>query len=118
MPYDPNAKKDTNANAEYTFPAKNEPVLQIVRRKVRGWTLEYLPLFEAGVVAISAHILAFPIIWFLGWAMPWPKGPEITTTIEFDLTNWPEEAVPTEITDIFESHKGGAGKKVVKKVKK
>lgn len=115
MLFDRNSAKSSNSDSEHTFPAIDEPIKTVLLRKFRLWWAEYTPLFEAASVAVSAHILAFPIVWFVGWALPWPKGPEITTIIEFDLTNWPDMAVPVEITDIFESQKKGGYKKTKKK---
>lgn len=107
MVFDPNAKK-SSPDSEHTFPVQSEPLVDVLRRRISAWWLEYMPLFEAASVAVSAHILAFPLIWFIGWALPWPKSPEIMTVIEFDLSNWPEQgAVPRSITDIYESQKGG-----------
>lgn len=78
----------------------------ILAKKFRFWVEEYSTLAEASAVALSAHVLAFPMIWFIGWALPWPKPPEIVTVIEYDLTNFLEKGpVPKDVTDIFESSK-------------
>lgn len=74
-----------------------------LQRRVSTWLVEHVPLFEATCVAVSVHILAFPLIWLMGWALPWPKSPVIETVIEIDLSSWPEVAVPKKITDIYKS---------------
>jgi hypothetical protein len=103
-----NQDKDSKITAEpHSFPHRTEPLSQKLTRRVRQFMVEYVPLFEAMAVAVSAHILAFPLIWFIGWALPWPKSPEIVTVIEIDLTNWPNEAVPKSITDIYKSQMHG-----------
>lgn len=69
--------------------------------KVLAWFEEQTALLEAFFVAVSFHVLLFPLIWFAGWALPWPKPPSMTTVIEIDLTNWPTSASPTSIEEIF-----------------
>jgi hypothetical protein len=69
--------------------------------KLRGKTL----LFEAFLVAISFHVLLLPVLWLAGWMLPWPKGPTITTIIEYDLRNWPNVTKPDKIYDIREPDK-------------
>lgn len=56
--------------------------------KAHWWLNEQIPLVEAFFVAVSLHVVAFPVMWFIGWALPWPKAPVITTIIEYDLTQW------------------------------
>lgn len=67
------------------------------------WMREQTQLFEAFWVAVSFHVLLFPIIWFAGWALPWPKSPNITTVIEFNLENWPNVATPEKIQELYET---------------
>jgi hypothetical protein len=59
--------------------------------------IEQVPLFEAFLVALSLHVVMLPILWIVGWALPWPKPPVITTIIEWDLQNWPPK--PKRIFD-------------------
>jgi hypothetical protein len=68
--------------------------------KVSVWLREQTPLFEAFCIALSLHVIALPVIWFLGWALPWPKAPTVTTVVEYDLGNWPNVAKPKKIFDI------------------
>ncbi len=98
-----NPSKSSQTEPEHTFPAKVEPLVPRIAKRIEDWITEHVPLFEATCVAVSAHILAFPIFWMMGWAMPWPKSPEITTIIEYDLGHWPEIAVPDKVTDIYKS---------------
>ncbi len=68
--------------------------------KMLWWLKEQVPLAEAFLVAISLHVVGFPLVWFIGWALPWPKPPVVTTIIEFDLTDWPKHAqTPKKIFD-------------------
>jgi hypothetical protein len=62
-------------------------------------------LFEAFFVAISFHVLLLPVLWLIGWMLPWPKGPTITTIIEYDLRDWPNNRKPKKIYDIREPDK-------------
>lgn len=61
---------------------------------------EQVPLVEAFFVAVSIHVVAFPVIWCVGWALPWPKSPVITHIIEFDISGWP--AKPAKPERVFE----------------
>ena len=62
------------------------------------WLSQAIPLVEAVLVAVSIHIVVLlPGLWFIGWALPWPKSPVITTIIEYDLENWPPK--PKKIID-------------------
>jgi len=61
------------------------------------WAYEQVPLMEALCIATTFHVLMFPIIWTMGWTLPWPKSPVTTTVIELDLSNWPHEAKPGRI---------------------
>jgi hypothetical protein len=57
-----------------------------------------MSLFEAFCVAVSLHVVMLPVLWFAGWALPWPKSPIITTIIEYDLSKWPPK--PKKILDV------------------
>jgi hypothetical protein len=55
-----------------------------------GWTIqENIPLIEAFFLATTVHVLLLPVIWCMGWALPWPKSPVVTSVIEIDLQSWP-----------------------------
>jgi hypothetical protein len=56
-------------------------------------------LFEAVLVALSFHVIMFPVVWFVGWALPWPKSPVITTVIEYDLQKWLKSGKPRRIIE-------------------
>jgi hypothetical protein len=60
-----------------------------------------LPLLQMLLVALSFHFLILPLLWFAGWALPWPKPPAIKTVIEIDLQNWPRLAVPTGVGHVI-----------------
>lgn len=68
-----------------------------------AWLREQMILIESFWVAISFHVLLFPLIWFAGWTLPWPKPPTITTVIEFNLENWPNVATPEKIEELYET---------------
>jgi len=65
----------------------------------RAWffILEKRTLFEAFWVAVSIHIIMFPVMWFIGWALPWPKPPVVTTVIEYDLQSWLQNGKPKRV---------------------
>jgi hypothetical protein len=62
-------------------------------------------LFEALLVALSLHVLLLPFMWVMGWALPWPKPPEITTIVEFDLRGWPNVLKPKHIYEFRDPKK-------------
>lgn len=72
-----------------------------LKGKALEWLQEQVPLAEALCIAAAAHVLAFPVIWFVGWALPWPKSPVYTTVIEFNLEHWPEDARPRRIMQLY-----------------
>jgi hypothetical protein len=80
---------------------KKTPILTTLRRKAINWLREQTTLLEALSVAISFHVLLFPIIWFMGWALPWPKPPSVTVVIELNLENWPNVATPEKIEELY-----------------
>lgn len=84
------------------FRVRSVPTVAEIRRQTAEWLKEQVPLAEAFFVAVSFHVLLFPVIWFAGWALPWPKSPRITTVIEINLENWPNEAVPEKIEELYE----------------
>ena len=50
---------------------------------------EKIPLVEAFWLAAALHVLRLPVLWCMGWALPWPKSPVVTSVIEIDLSCWP-----------------------------
>jgi len=62
--------------------------------------LDQVPLLEAFLIAVSIHVLLFPVVWLMGWMLPWPKTPVITTVVEYDLRNWPNEAKQKKWQDV------------------
>lgn len=71
-----------------------------LRACIGTWTDEQASLMEAVCLALTLHILLFPVMWVMGWLLPWPKGPVVTTVIELDLSNWPREARPAKIFEM------------------
>ena len=74
---------------------------QLIYKKLVAWWRDQNILIEAFWVAVTFHVLLFPAIWFIGWALPWPKPPIITTVIEINLEHWPQEARPERIQEIY-----------------
>ena len=64
------------------------------------WLKEQIPIINCAFVALSLHVVLVPILWILGWALPWPKPPVITTVVEYDLTDWPRVARPKKVFDV------------------
>jgi hypothetical protein len=64
------------------------PTLGDFMLKIRIWLREQTMLFEAFLVAVSFHVLLFPLLWFMGWALPWPKAPPQKVVYEIDLQEW------------------------------
>jgi hypothetical protein len=95
-------ESDESEQEQQDFRVRSFPTAAQMRGRLVAWLREQVPLFEAFFVAISFHVLLFPIIWFAGWALPWPKSPRITTVIEINLENWPNEATPEKIEEIYE----------------
>ena len=71
-----------------------------IRGKALAWMQDKGTLIEALCLAASLHVLAFPLIWFMGWALPLPKSPVYTTVIEINLENWPESR-PMRIMQLY-----------------
>lgn len=98
-------KKQASPNPDVpeAFAYKSEPLKTRLYRRCAEWFKEQVPLGEAFCVAVTFHVLLFPVIWFAGWALPWPHGPSYTTVIEINLENWPDDARPERIEEIYTS---------------
>gem|GEM_PF-923279 len=59
-------------------------------------------LVQAFLVALSLHVVLLPIMWIIGWALPWPKFPIITTIIEYDLRGWPNMPKPKSVINVMD----------------
>jgi hypothetical protein len=90
-----------DSNCPPAWRAKQPLTLSGICRKFVDWLREQTVLFEAFWVAVTFHVLLFPLIWFIGWALPWPKSPSITTVIEINLSNWPNDARPERIEELY-----------------
>ncbi len=98
-----NGSKSSSAQAEQPFALQTTPADEL-KEKFVGMYDEYIPLAEALAVAVTVHVLGFPLMWFIGWALPWPGSPVVVTVIEINLEHWPKVAVPEKVTDIYTSH--------------
>ncbi len=63
-----------------------------LKRLVVTTVVDHFPLIDAFCIATALHVLLLPVIWCLGWGLPWPKSPVITSVIEIDLQDWPNMA--------------------------
>lgn len=97
-----NAAKSSLSGSDPEFALKTNPI-QELKDKLNWWLREQTPLVEALCVAVTFHVLGFPLMWFIGWALPWPGSPVIVTVIELNLENWPHEAKTEKVTDIIKS---------------
>lgn len=61
------------------------------------WFNDHRTLLQAFFVALSLHVVLFPVLWIMGWALPWPKYPVFTTIIEYDLRGWPAMPKPKKV---------------------
>jgi hypothetical protein len=59
--------------------------INFLRQKIVEQIKEHWLLFECLLVALSLHIVFIPVVWSLGWALPWPQPPIFTTIIEYEL---------------------------------
>lgn len=69
---------------------------------VQFWVREQVPLLQCLCVAMSLHVILLPVMWIMGWALPWPKPPVITTIVEYDLSDWPRKATPKKVLEIVD----------------
>ena len=69
---------------------------------VADWLKEQVPLGQCVLVALSVHVILLPLMWLMGWALPWPKPPVITTVVEYDLRNWPRVAKPKKVLEVID----------------
>jgi len=60
-------------------------ILGFWQKQFKDWIEDYKGLLESILVAVSLQIALLPILWFIGWALPWPKPPIFTTIIEYEL---------------------------------
>lgn len=88
---------------ERVLKARTQKQIETLPLQIRLWAAEHVPLLEAFLIAVSLHVAALPCMWFIGWALPWPKTPVVTTIVEFDLTDWAKTGMkPKKILEIHE----------------
>lgn len=97
-----NAAKSSKSQIDREYAVKTGP-FEETKDKLTLWLKEQTTLIEALAVAVTFHVLGFPLMWFIGWALPWPGSPVIVTVIELNLENWPREAKTEKVTDIMKS---------------
>lgn len=74
----------------------------ISKAAIGEWLRDQLPLVDCFFVALSVHVILLPVMWILGWALPWPKPPVITTIVEYDLRFWPKVAKPKKVFELVD----------------
>lgn len=97
-----NAAKSSKPQPDRDYAVKISPIDEF-KERLDLWLKEQTTLIEALAVAVTFHVLGFPLMWFIGWALPWPGSPVIVTVIELNLENWPREAKTEKVTDIMKS---------------
>ena len=80
-------------------------ILACPQEAILLWFTEQIPLSQAFLVALSLHVIMLPVLWIIGWALPWPESDPITTVIEYDLRGWPNVAKPKRVFDYYDSEK-------------
>lgn len=89
-------EKPVETPADTEFKAKMS-LSQEAFRKGFDFIKDQKILFDAFLVALSFHVIMFPVLWVVGWALPWPKPPVVTTILEYDLTQWVKNGKPKKI---------------------
>jgi hypothetical protein len=84
-----------NSSSKNTF----TKIFEEITKYLLTWCKSQAYFGEAVLVALSFHVLMFPIVWLIGWALPWPKSPVITTVVEYDLQKWLQSGKTKNIFD-------------------
>ena len=95
------SESEPESECGHSFPAPKVDLVKILKARVIDWFTDHVALFEALLIAVSFHVLLFPVIWLMGWALPWPRTPPIRTIIEINLENWPNEARPEKVESMY-----------------
>lgn len=77
-------------------------LLTSAKQVIGVWAVDQVPLAQAFCIALSLHVVMLPVMWIVGWALPWPKYPVVTLIIEYDLQNWPNVAKPKSIIEVHD----------------
>jgi hypothetical protein len=85
-------------HAAAEFKAKTT-LAQDAFRKTFDFVKDQKVLVDAFLVAVSFHVVMFPVLWTAGWALPWPKPPVVTTLIDYDLQEWIKTRKPKNIIE-------------------
>lgn len=100
--YKEDIKKEISAPRGEKSPGEFKKLPLLSPEDFVNWAKEQLPLVSCLFVALSLHVVFIPVLWIMGWALPWPKPPVITTVIEYDLTNWPRVAKPKKVFELVD----------------
>ena len=76
--------------------------IDFFRQKLIEGAQEHWLLVECFFVGLSVHVAFIPILWVIGWALPWPKAPVITTVIEYELDKSGLIFKPKQVTDYLD----------------
>jgi hypothetical protein len=94
----PAVEKSVEEHAATDFKAKTT-LAQDAFRKTFDFVKDQKVLVDAFLVAVSFHVVMFPVLWTAGWALPWPKPPVVTTLIDYDLQEWIKTRKPKNIIE-------------------
>ncbi|MBZ0185221.1 MAG: hypothetical protein K8F91_03140 [Candidatus Obscuribacterales bacterium] len=92
--------RDKSGKSQDEAVIAHEPLVSL--RDLKHFVEDQIPLGQCFLVAVCVHVVLLPVIWIMGWALPWPKPPVITTIIEYDLTDWPQKATPKKVFKIID----------------
>lgn len=92
-------------SSEVSAPASRSDRLKVdamfsissLKELITASIVDQIPLIEACLIATSLHVLFLPVVWCMGWMLPWPKSPVVTSVIEIDLRDWPKVARPKKL---------------------
>lgn len=76
--------------------------IKLLRQKLIEKATDYKLLVQCFLVALSLHVILLPVLWVIGWALPWPKNPVITTIIEYELDNSSLTLKPKHVIDFHD----------------
>lgn len=77
-------------------------LMTTAKQAIGAWAVDQVPLAQAFCIALSLHVVMLPVMWIVGWALPWPKYPIVTTIIEYDLQGWPNVAKPKSVIEVHD----------------
>ena len=80
-------------------PFAAKPINRLAINRLSDMLVDQKILFASILVALTFHVLMFPVVWFIGWALPWPKSSVVTTIVDFDLQQWLKSGKPKRVIE-------------------